>query len=335
MFEKILQELRELEGLKHFSIPIHPDKDGYIDKECPDEKCMFQFKVHDEDWTAIFENEKVFCPMCRHEANSRSWFTTEQINQGQQKVREHIVSRINNALHEDAENFNARQPRNSFLKMSMRFTGSHGPDYILPLLSKEEMELKIQCRECNARYAVIGSAFFCPCCGHNSVEETFENAVKKIEAKINNLDIVKEALVNSVGKDAAEITCRSLIETGLNDCVVAFQRYSEITFLKKGTGLKVRMNAFQNLDAGAALWLQEIGKTYSDWVTSSELHDLKILFQKRHLLAHTEGIVDLKYMADSGDNSYKEGQRIVVRTDDVIHCLEIVKKIVTVLKNIS
>jgi hypothetical protein len=335
MFEKILQELQELEGLKHFSIPILPDQDGYIDKECPDEKCMFQFKVHDEDWTDLFENEKVFCPMCRHEANSKSWFTTEQINQGQQKVREHFVARISNALHEDARNFNARQSRNSFLKMSMRFTGSHGPDYILPLRSKEEMELKIQCQECNARYAVIGSAFFCPCCGHNSVEETFENAVKKIVAKIDNLDIVKEALVSSVGKDAAEITCRSLIETGLNDCVVAFQRYSEITFLKKGKGIKIRMNAFQNLNAGAALWLQAIGKTYTDWVTSSELQDLKVLFQKRHLLAHTEGFVDLKYIAESDDKSYKAGQRIVVRTNDVIHCLEIVKKIIAVLKQMT
>lgn len=63
---------------------------------------------------------------------------------------------------------------------------------------------------------------FCPCCGHNSVEETFDNAVKKIETKIESLEIIKAALVNAAGKDAAEITCRSLIETGLNDCVVAF-----------------------------------------------------------------------------------------------------------------
>lgn len=333
MFEKILQELQELEGVKHFSIPIHPDKDGYIDKECPDEKCMFQFKVHDEDWSALFDNEKVFCPMCRHEANSKSWFTTEQINQGQRKIRRHIIARINNALHEDAANFNAEQQDHSFFKMSLRFTGSHGPDYILPLLSKEEMELKIQCQKCNARYAVIGSAFFCPCCGHNSIEETFANAIKKIESKINNLNIVKEALVKSVGKDAAEITCRSLIETGLNDCVVAFQRYNEAAFLKRETGIKVRRNAFQNLEAGAALWLQAIDKTYSDWVTSSELHDLRVFFQKRHLLAHTEGIVDSKYVVDSGDSSYKAGQRIVVKSDDVIHCLKIVKKIIAVLRN--
>jgi hypothetical protein len=78
---------------------------------------------------------------------------------------------------------------------------------------------------------------------------------------------------------------------------------------------------------------QAIDKTYSDWVTSSELHDLRVFFQKRRLLAHTEGIVDSKYVEDSGDSSYKAGQRIVVKGDDVIHCLEIVKKIIAVLGN--
>jgi len=66
------------------------------------------------------------------------------------KIRGHIIARINNALYEDATNFNEERQDNSFFKMSLRFTGSHGPDYILPLLSKEEMELKIQCQKCNA-----------------------------------------------------------------------------------------------------------------------------------------------------------------------------------------
>jgi hypothetical protein len=59
--------------------------------------------------------------------------------------------------------------------------------------------------ECNARCAVIGSAFFCPCCGHNSAEEAFENAVKKIQSKLDNLSVVKNALIK-VSKDAAKIT---------------------------------------------------------------------------------------------------------------------------------
>ncbi|MBN8878021.1 MAG: hypothetical protein J0I32_10780 [Sphingobacteriales bacterium] len=332
MFENVLQELRQMNGPQKISIPIHPDKDGYIDKECPDEKCMFQFKVHEEDWKNIFHDDKVFCPMCRHEANSQSWFTTEQINEGKNKVREYLVGKINNAFHEDARNFNARQSRNSFLKLSMKFTGKRGVDYILPMTSKEEMELKIQCKECNARYAVIGSAFFCPNCGHNSAEETFSNTVKKIEIKLNNLETIKDSLLASVGKDDAEITCRSLIESGLNDCVVALQRFCEVSFVKKAPAIKVRFNAFQNIDAGSDYWKQATGQGYSDWITQDEMNMLKILFQKRHLLAHTEGIVDQKYIDNSGDSSYRVGQRIVVRPEDVRTCLNIVTEIVKTLK---
>ena len=200
------------------------------------------------------------------------------------------------------------------------------------MASKDAMELKIQCKECNARYAVIGSAFFCPCCGHNSAEETFGNAVKKIEAKINNLDTIKESLLAAVGKDDAEITCRSLIESGLNDCVVALQRYCEVSFVKKEPTIKVRFNAFQNIDAGSDYWKQAIGESYPDWITQDEMKTLNILFQKRHLLAHTEGMVDQKYINNSGDTSYKIGQRIVVKPDDVNACLNIVIKIVSSLK---
>ena len=139
MFEKILQELRELQGTHHFSIPILADKDGYIDKECPDTNCMFQFKVKDQDWKELFSDEKVYCPMCRHEAPAKSWFTTEQNEQAAQRAKEYFQGRINNALHEDARNFNATWPRNSFLKMSMKFNGKRGTDYMVPLAAKEEM----------------------------------------------------------------------------------------------------------------------------------------------------------------------------------------------------
>jgi len=214
----------------------------------------------------------------------------------------------------------------------MKFTGKRGVDYILPMTSKEEMELKIQCKECNARYAVIGSAFFCPNCGHNSAEETFSNTVKKIEIKLNNLETIKDSLLASVGKDDAEITCRSLIESGLNDCVVALQRFCEVSFVKKAPAIKVRFNAFQNIDAGSDYWKQATGQGYSDWITQDEMNMLKILFQKRHLLAHTEGIVDQKYIDNSGDSSYRVGQRIVVRPEDVRTCLNIVTEIVKTLK---
>ena len=330
MFEKVLKELESLQQMKEVSIPIHTDSEGYIDKECPNKGCLFQFKVLEEDWKNTFSDEKVYCPMCRHEANSKSWYTAEQLEEGRGKIKEHITDRIHNAFRDDAANFNSHQPRNSFLKLSMNVSGGRRDETILPLASKEEMELKIQCQECSSRYAVIGSAFFCPCCGHNSAEETFANAIKKIKAKINNIPRIK-TLLESVSKDTSAITCQSLIETSLNDCVVAFQRFNEVLFTRKYSEVKVRPNAFQNIEAGAGYWQSAIGESYSNWVTEDEIKMLKIMFQRRHLLSHTEGIVDQKYVDSSGDHTYRVGQRIVIKEHDVNMCVSLIEKIIQAL----
>lgn len=331
MFENVKAIMRQMEAQK-ISIPINLDADGYIDRECPDDNCLFEFKVCGEDWKNLFKEESVFCPMCRHEASSQSWFTTAQVNEGREKSRAYIVGQLNNAFRKDAQNFNSKQSHNSFLKLTMDFKGKKGEDYIVPLSSKDEMQLKIQCKECNARYAVIGSAFFCPCCGHNSAEETFDNSVKKIEVKISSLNTIRKSLLENIGKDEAEIACRSMIESGLNDCVVALQRFCEVTFAAKAPEIRVRFNAFQNIEAGSEYWERAIGEGYSDWISQDELRLLKVFFQRRHLLSHREGMVDQKYIDNSGDLSYSVGQRIVVKPDDVNMCLGIILKLVNSLK---
>lgn len=55
---------------------------------------------------------------------------------------------------------------------------------------------------------------------------------------------------------------------------------------------------------------------------------LNIIFQKRHLLAHQEGIIDEKYIEKTGDTKYKVGQRIVVKQDDVNEGVRLVLEII-------
>ena len=331
MFERLIRELKELEQTKHISIPIETDKDGYLDKECPNQDCLFQFKVDVCDWDKLFNKEKVYCPLCRHEAKSDSWFTTEQIEKAKEQAIKQIRGRIGKALEQGARDFNSNQPRNSFIKISMKVSGTKPMHYILPVQANEEMQLKIQCKVCNAKYAVIGSAFFCPCCGHNSAEETFDNSIIKIQNKIKNLPLIRQA-VEQISKDEAETTCRSIIETSLGECVVAFQRFCEVTYNMKAPGKSIKFNAFQNIDIGATYWKELLGETYNDWLPYAELKSLNLLFQKRHLLAHTEGIVDQKYLDKSGDNSYKFGQRIVIKERDVNELINLINKLANIIR---
>jgi len=332
MFEKLLREIKQLDGMK-VSIPINADENGFIDKECPDKECMFVFKVHEEDWKNNFKDESVFCPMCGNESTSDTFWTTEQVNNAQKQAGEYIEGKIHKAMKDDARDFNRRQSKGGFISMSMRVKGHTHQKLIMPIPSQDIFEQKISCEKCESRYSVVGSAFFCPCCGHNSVEQTFNNTINKIESSIKNIPTIREAL-NEISKDQSENTCQTLIEKCLLDSVVAFQRYCDLIYSKhKDSKSKIPFNAFQKLDVGGKLWHELFNESYKDWLTENQFERLNILFQRRHLLQHTEGIVDDKYLEKSFDTKYKPGQRIIVKEKDALELVEYIKTLTTEIRN--
>ncbi len=324
-FRNTFKVLEELNKNPSYTMDVLTDEDGYFDKECPNKDCLSQFKVNAEDWVNLFSNELVYCPFCGHSAPADSWWTTEQINQAQEQATHMVSAIIGNALSRDAREFNRSQPRKSFFKMSMKYKG---PTHFVnvPAEALAEMEQKIQCDNCGARYAVIGSAFFCPCCGKNSARLTFTNTIEKVRAKIRNIDAIRE-LISQTSKDEAARTCTSLLESCIPDLVVAFQRVCECIYSQLPGTVPLRRNVFQRLDEGSVLWKKLVGQGYEDWIDSSEMRCLRICFQQRHLFQHKEGIVDQDYINKSGDMTYQIGQHIIVKKEDVLLYMDIVEKI--------
>ena len=327
MFDELLKELKKLEQTTSVSVPIESDEKGYVDRQCPAENCEFLFKVHEEDLENI---ETVWCPMCRHEAPADQWYLKAHVEHAKTQALAMIKGRINQAMQTDARTFNQRQPINSLISMSMKVSGGSRKIHIIPARAAELMELDISCEKCSSRFSVIGSAYFCPACGHNSVLQTFSDSLRKIRAKKDNVSVVRKAITQSSGKDEAELTCRSLIESCLSDGIVAFQKYCDGMYAPCGVA---PTNVFQRLDQGSDLWKKLTGKGYYDWLSKSELDSLLILFQKRHLLAHNEGIVDDKYINTSNDTTYKQGQRIIVCEKDIDQLIFLINKVCTEIKN--
>lgn len=323
MFEDLIKQLQGLNG-RSISIPIEADEKGYIDKQCPSEQCEFLFKVNEEDWSNLFKDEAVWCPMCRHEAPADQWFTIEQVEHAKSEALTVVKGEINNALRTSAQKFNRSQPRNSFISMSMEVKGGTQRTYTLPAKAADVMQLEIECDDCAARFAVIGSAYFCPACGTDSVVRTYHDSLRKIRAKKDSEETVRQALTDTVGRDEAELTCRSLRETCLSDGVTAFQKYCEGLYEPFG---KASFNVFQRIDEGSELWRSAVGHGYESWLTAQELSSLKVLYQKRHILAHNEGIIDQRYIEKSGDSKYKLGQRLVVSKGDIEMLVSLLEKL--------
>ncbi len=235
----------------------------------------------------------------------------------------HVNKTLGPALRRDAERWNRRQPRNSFISVTMKVTD--GPRHIpVPPAAAEPMRLRITCTECECRYAVIGAAYFCPACGHSDAEVLFNHTISGIRKSLGALTEVRAAISDP---DAAANTVRSLVENGLQSGVTAFQRYAEALYSRLVAGPKPRRNAFQNLAEGSELWHNATRKKYSDYLAHSDMMELKRAFQQRHLLAHTQGIVDQDYITRSNDTSQRAGQRLVIRESTVHHYLDIIEKL--------
>lgn len=195
-----------------------------------------------------------------------------------------------------------------------------------PIGQSEEWEIDITCENCGTRYSVIGSAYFCPCCGHNSAVSAFEESMDSVEKMLASLSEMKQMLTTSYGRDKAETMCRGLLESSIGDIVSAFQKFASCHY-DKLTGKTSRVNDFQIVDKGSQLFKDATGKGYDEWLSVDELKDMNLLFQRRHLIEHNNGMVDQKYIDKSGDNSYAVGQRLVVKGSDPLTLLAIIKKL--------
>lgn len=82
------------------SIPIKLklDEKGYFDRECPNEQCLFKFKINMEDWENNVSDEEVHCPMCGHIDTSDKWWTQEQLEGMKNIAQNYAMSYLDREL---------------------------------------------------------------------------------------------------------------------------------------------------------------------------------------------------------------------------------------------
>lgn len=334
MFDNVIRELKKMEGGSQFTISIPIDNDSYFDRRCPSEACQADFKVLMEDWKQKVSDAQVFCPICREKAKATEWNTPEQQDYIRQIGINYIQGIIGQALSQEANDFNRRQ-RPGFITISMTYKPGT-PTLIVPISAAEELRQKFTCEQCGCRYSSLGAAFFCPACGHNSAESTFSQTIEAVQKSLAALPAIREAVQAAADADAARNTAREILENSMGRLVGAFQRLAEVLFDRTpvATTTRHRKNVFQNLTEGSALWRAATGKGYEDLLTPAEIADLVRLFQQRHKLAHSEGIVDQDYIIKSGDTTYTVGQRLVIREGTVSHLAELVVKLTEELRKL-
>jgi len=312
-------------------LTIISDEKGYYDRRCPSDNCHFVFKIFMDDWKSNVSDEEVHCPLCGYVAPADKWDTAEQI----QEINAHIMNIGNQMLCDILEKQFGVHPKTTHKGcLTIKYTPPKREALLdTPIPQREAWKQDITCEKCGTRFSVIGNAYFCPCCGYNTIEKELPNSMNSIENKIQVRRNFFEHFSKLYGEDEAERLCQSILENSIGDIVSVFQKYASdlYNFQTK----PVLVSNFQQVDNGSDLFKKLLGCGYDSWLSPDELRSMKIMFQQRHILEHNKGYVDEKYLLKCDDTTYKEGQRIVVKENEVQEFLRIIQKLVDGLKSLS
>jgi hypothetical protein len=330
MFDDLIREMRKLSQPRRISISVPLDDKGYYDRECPNTECGGAFKVLFEDWGDKVSDAQVFCPFCRHEAPSDQWHTEEQAEHIRSVAMAEMSRLVQSALRRGVQRSRPVHMGGAGLSLSMSLSFKPGRiPAVVPSAATSELTQDFTCEQCQCRYASLGASFFCPACGHNSAVSSFQNTLATVRNTVGALDPLRITLESMVNADTARDAVRQLLEDQFARLVGAFERLNEALFdkLPNASQFPKRGSIFQRVDDASQLWQQASGQGYGAFLTASQLLRMKLLFQRRHVLSHRQGMVDQPYITKSGDTSYAVGQRLVVREGDVLELVDLMEQL--------
>ena len=289
---------------KQIKVPIRPDKDGYIGRECPERKCRHYFKI--APGTGVEHPSLCHCPYCGHSGDPQSFETKQQADYAKSVA----AKQISDAIYRELKSHEfAVRPRGPFgIGLSLKVTQKSTIQ--IRWYREKNLETEIVCDQCGLRYAIYGVFGWCPDCGvHNSLQilgKNLELAKKKL------------ALAESVEKELAE----TIVADALAGIVSGFDGFGR-QLCSDGDNRA----SFQNLEGGRKRVRQQFGFDMADAVTEEEWSTACRGFQKRHLVAHLMGVVDQEYVRRACDSAAVVGRKVALSSNEVAALVGVVERI--------
>lgn len=295
------------------NVPIPKDEDGYLGRVCPDASCEGYFKIR--PGTGLTGTDiGCHCPYCGHHGPHDRFSTQDQIAY----VKSVALRQLSDAVRKDLKGFEfEHKPKGPFgIGISMKL--KPGPPVPIRNYREPRLETDVVCDTCTLEYAVYGLFGYCPdCATHNSFQ-----ILKR------NLWLVRRQL-DLAGTLQDPDFQQHLIEDALENCVSAFDGFGREACRVFAAGSKQDPPSisFQNLKRASqrlqSLWGLDLELVISagNWEAAHK-H-----FMRRHLIAHRSGVVDQKYLDETGDPSVSVGRRLSVHPDEVDALVGIVEEL--------
>jgi hypothetical protein len=225
-----------------------------------------------------------------------------------------------------ADDFNRTAGRNPLLPMSMTIErGSLTP----PSPWREDLLRALTCDLCGRSYGVYAIALFCPDCGGRNVHVHFAREVKLIEKHVK--------LSEEVATRRDEELSYRILGNAYEDVLTALEAYLKTLFLflakrrtdpatLEGLNKKARQgNPFQTVGRATELYAQISIDPFSA-LSPQDREFLILHIEKRHVIGHSLGLADEKYLRTVRHE--KEGENVRLLGADVRRFAQLAHQIV-------
>jgi hypothetical protein len=295
----------EFSRIKEVKVTLQPDENGYIGRECPADECLGYFLLKDGTGPAD-DSAPCTCPYCGTVDAHDQFHTREQI----EYAKSVALRTVTDALQRDMQKFRFRSqsPRRG-LGIGLSITFKPGMPVPIHKYQEKSLETFATCTGCTQDYGVYGVFGYCPGCG-------IHNSLMMLE---RNVDVVQRYLAHA---DAMpdETFKQHLREDALENCVSALDGFGRevvrVRLAREGRALKPAVS-FQNLEAAAKLLRDQFGLNAEVHLDADTWQRLRVGFHKRHLIAHKFGVVDAKYVEQSGDTRAVVGRRVSLHAAEI------------------
>jgi hypothetical protein len=309
-------------------VTMPADDAGHIGRQCA--TCKRMFRMHARDFKALPDDQRLTCPYCCTE-NDHSAFITEQQQQrargaAQEYGHQLVAGKLDDMFGNMVRSVNSSR---GSIRMSYSSGSSRRTPRSLPPIVEEAPIRERTCDRCSNRYAVFGEHIACPVCGLFPPKVVAQDALDAQEVAL----AIFAQLPPKVLAEIREAGALERTAAGdLGSVVSILETFLKQNFLDRVTGGDTitanKGNLFQRLDDAAQLYRDHLGIELPGALGTAAWDQLCVLYGIRHLLTHTNGVVDAKHVARFPGHGFVVGQRVNVLPADTREAVRLARKLI-------
>jgi hypothetical protein len=269
------------------------------------------------------QDTPLYCPHCGHTGDIWAFMPPEAVTRVRAAGYAAAEQYVHDAIKDAFRGFSGRS--HSPIRLTESTASTPPPRRTLPSYTPDPTRRLKTCSRCQRSYAVFGIAVFCALCGRLTPADELAEAVE-VQRKV--LDHFAALPADQAAQLTADGAADRVREGTVKDAATALEVFLRSVFsarVPNATTVAGTGNPFQNLDRAQRLFAEHLNISLNSLTT--QWNTIVEGTAVRHILTHTGGIVDDRFLATVPTSTFRPGQRIHVSETGARNLLDAVQRL--------